>query len=175
MDIWQKILTKDEINTRFNHAVNAILANKLVASKASLAESLGVKPAKFSEILNGRMKAGVDMISIMCDLYNISPDWLLMSRGNNLFRDSELPDYKVDDEKWDRSPCHSSESNNDGKQHETSNHSESPLVDMIREKDALITQQAETIGSLKERIRQLEREKGKDVSDVLTSGVANVG
>jgi len=36
-------------------------------------------------------------------------------------------------------------------------------------------QQAEEIGRLKERIAQLEREKGKDVSDARTSGVANVG
>lgn len=40
---------------------------------------------------------------------------------------------------------------------------------------AKITEQAETIGALKEQIKQLQREKGKDVSDVLTSGVANVG
>ena len=38
---------------------------------------------------------------------------------------------------------------------------------------AKITEQAETIGALKEQIKQLQREKGKDVSDVLTSGVAN--
>lgn len=40
---------------------------------------------------------------------------------------------------------------------------------------AKITEQAETIGALKEQIKQLQREKGKDVSDVRTSGVANVG
>lgn len=45
----------------------------------------------------------------------------------------------------------------------------------IQMKDAKIIQQAEEIGALKERIKQLEREKGKDVSDVRTSGVANVG
>lgn len=38
---------------------------------------------------------------------------------------------------------------------------------------AKITEQAETIGALKEQIKQLQREKGKDVSDVQTSGVAN--
>ncbi len=38
---------------------------------------------------------------------------------------------------------------------------------------AKITEQAETIGALKEQIKQLQREKGKDVSDVRTSGVAN--
>mgnify|MGYP001118653625 CR=1 FL=1 len=38
-----------------------------------------------------------------------------------------------------------------------------------------IVQQAEEIGRLRERISHLEREKGKDVSDVQTSGIANVG
>lgn len=100
MEIWERILSKDEINTRFHWAVNAILSNNLMPNKTALAESLGVKPSKFSEILNGRMKVGIDMVAIMCDFYNISPDWILMSRGNNIFRVSELPDYCVDDEKW---------------------------------------------------------------------------
>lgn len=45
---------------------------------------------------------------------------------------------------------------------------ESQLIDKL-------LQQAEEIGRLKERIAQLEREKGKDVSDAQISGVANVG
>ena len=58
----------------------------------------------------------------------------------------------------------------------------SPLTDFfkmyepyIQRKDAKIIQQAEEIGALKETIRQLQREKGKDVSDAQTSGIANVG
>lgn len=38
-----------------------------------------------------------------------------------------------------------------------------------------IVDQAEEIGRLRERISQLEREKGKDASDVPNSGIANVG
>jgi len=45
----------------------------------------------------------------------------------------------------------------------------------IQKKDAQIVQQAEEIGRLKERVSQLERGKGKNASDVPTSGVANVG
>ena len=40
---------------------------------------------------------------------------------------------------------------------------------------AKLLEQAEEIGRLKERIAQLEREKGKDVSAAQTSGAANVG
>ncbi len=38
-----------------------------------------------------------------------------------------------------------------------------------------ITEQAEEIGFLKARIQELEREKGKSVSDAPTSDIANVG
>ena len=88
MQIFQKILTKDEINYRFIESVTAVIEREKI-SKASLAESLNVKPAKFSEILNGRMKAGSDMIAILCDFYGVSPDYILMSRGG-IFRESKL-------------------------------------------------------------------------------------
>lgn len=99
MELFQRILTKDEINHRFILATTAILAKQLIPNKTALAESLNIKPAKFSEILNGRMKAGTDMIATMCDLYNVSPDWLLMSRGDNIFRASSIkPKIWIDDE-----------------------------------------------------------------------------
>ena len=88
MQLFQKILTKDEINYRFIEAVNAVIQRESI-SKTSLAESLNVKPSKFSEILNGRMKAGADMIAILCDYYGISPDYVLMSRGG-IFRGKKL-------------------------------------------------------------------------------------
>ena len=64
MELFERILTKGEINNRFILAVNAVIGKHLIPSKTALAESLNVKPAKFSEILNGRMKAGVDMIAV---------------------------------------------------------------------------------------------------------------
>lgn len=98
MDLFERILTKEEINKRFTTAVTAIMVNKLISSKAGLAESLGVKPAKFSEILNGRMNVGIDMIARMCDFYEVSPDWLLLSRGNNVFRRTAKQTIWIDDE-----------------------------------------------------------------------------
>ena len=38
-----------------------------------------------------------------------------------------------------------------------------------------IAEQAEEIGKLKERINQLQREKGKNASDAQTSDIANAG
>lgn len=102
MEVYKQILTKNEINVRFIMAINAILDKKMVNSKVDLAESLNVKPSKFSEILNGRMNVGVDMIATLCDLYRISPDWILMSRGNNMFRETyKMPKIWVDDEPSD--------------------------------------------------------------------------
>ena len=90
MQLFQKILTKDEINYRFIEAANAVIGREKI-SKTALAESLNVKPAKFSEILNSRMKAGVDMIAILCDYYGVSPDYILMSRGGIFQKSKKSP------------------------------------------------------------------------------------
>lgn len=95
MQIFQKILTKDEINYRFIESVNAVIGRERI-SKTSLAESLNVKPAKFSEILNGRMKAGADMIAILCDYYGVSPDYILMSRGG-IFRGNKMEPITINE------------------------------------------------------------------------------
>lgn len=174
MEIWERILSKDEINSRFIRATYAVISKGLIPNKTALAESLGVKPAKFSEILNNRMKVGVDMIAIMCDFYKVSPDWILMSRGDNIFRESPLPKIWVDDE--DLRAVHPDTTDNK----ETSNQSDKnldtyPFLELIREKDSIIREQAEEIGQLRERIAQLQREKGKNASDAQTSDIANVG
>ena len=171
MEVFQKILSKEEVNSRFIRATIAILAKGLIPNKAALAESLGVKPAKFSEILNGRMKVGVDMIAIMCDYYKVSPDWLLMSRGDNIFRETPMPKIWVDDE--DLKSVYPNDTEKSTKKN--SPQDASPLLELIREKDILIREQAEEIGQLRERIAQLQREKGKNASDAQTSDIANVG
>lgn len=172
MEIFQRILTKDEIHTRFIWAVNAVLHNNLVSNKSSLAESLGVKPAKFSEILNGRMKVGVDMIAIMCDYYNISPDWILMSRGNNVFRRTALPKIWVDD-------CDLNTEYSKLEEAVTSDKDVTgavqPFIDMIHDKDNIIREQAEEIGRLKARIEELERAKGDNAGYAPSSDIADAG
>lgn len=69
------------INERVIEAIKHILSSKIESSKAELAEKLGVKPAKFSEILNKRMKAGMDIIQKLCIDYEISADWLITGEG----------------------------------------------------------------------------------------------
>lgn len=98
MELYERILTKEEINKRFHTAVNAILMNNLISSKAGLAESLGMTPSKLSEILNGRMNASAETLARMCDFYEISPEWLFLSRGNKVFRTTAKPKIWIDDE-----------------------------------------------------------------------------
>lgn len=170
MELHEKIISKNEINARAVEAFLAIIANGLVATKTDLAECLGVTPQKFSEILNYRMKAGVDMIAKICDFYYVNPDWLLMGRGKKIFRDTEREPYFIeDDNNLDRFWHSTQDNDKDNVSVETSQSANDPQL------IAKLLEQAEEIGRLKERIAQLEREKGKDVSDAQTSGVANAG
>lgn len=75
-------MTKEDINNRVIQAIEHLLSNNLVANKTELADAFNIKPTKFSEILNKRMNAGTDIISILCDRYNVSPSWLLNGRGD---------------------------------------------------------------------------------------------
>lgn len=169
MDLYERILTKEEINKRFIMAVTAIMMNKLISSKTGLAESLGVKPAKFSEILNGRMNVGIDMIARMCDFYGVSTDWLLLSRGNNVFRRMDKQAIWIDDENLNMECAEDEITDNKIVIDATSNATPiSPTEESIIYKmyqDQLKAAQGEKeenkalieeIGGLKERIRTLE-------------------
>lgn len=171
MDIYERILTKEEINKRFITAVTAIMTNKLVSSKAGLAESLGVKPAKFSEILNGRMNVGIDMIAKMCDFYEVSPDWLLLSRGNNVFRQITKPTIWVDDENLNMEYMEGKMPDNKNPENTmvgdipnvvpTSASSDAVtlrLMDMVSEKDRVIKEKETKIDHLQSELRQQSAE-----------------
>ena len=76
-------MDKALINKRVLTALNYIIESHNV-TKSALAEVLDIKPAKFSEILNERMNAGVDIMATICVTYNISADWLLTGEGSML-------------------------------------------------------------------------------------------
>ena len=156
-------MDKSEINKRFIHAIELLLQDKAL-TKSKIAESLGVKPAKFSEILNNRMNAGVDLIALLCEKYCYSAAWIINGQGPILqpgeikgrskpsIAVPKLPDFPL-----------------------TSDGVCEMFIEILRDKDMRFREQAEEIGRLKERIAQLEREKGKNASDAQTSDVANVG
>ena len=78
-------MEKVSINKRFIEAVSYLLESGSVRSKGELAEKFGIKPSKFSEILNDRMNAGTDLIAQICTIFpDISSDWLLTGEGSML-------------------------------------------------------------------------------------------
>lgn len=183
MELYERIISKDEINGRAVNALLAIIANGLVATKTDLAECLGAKPAKFSEILNYRMKVGIDMIAKVCDWYNVDPYWVLMGRGNHIFRDPdyEPEPYSIDDDDLDRH-FHTSKEEIKVKRlakvpvNEPAKEDLEPDITGMAEIFYNKTlEQAEIIGKLKARISELEQRLEKTAGDVSTGSIASAG
>lgn len=76
-------MDKTEINKRFIAAIESLLQDKGL-TKTKIAQSLGIKPAKFSEILNNRMNVGIDTIAELCEQYSYSASWILNGQGGML-------------------------------------------------------------------------------------------
>ena len=76
-------MEKEPINTRFLEVVAYLLDNGSVKNKSDMADLLGIKPSKFSEILNQRMNVGTDLIGTICSKFStISSEWLLTGKGD---------------------------------------------------------------------------------------------
>ena len=75
-------MTKEDINNRALQAIEWLLQNTDKLTKSALAESFSVKPAKFTEILKGRMFVGADMLAALCKTYGFSSEWLLTGTGD---------------------------------------------------------------------------------------------
>lgn len=140
-------MEKSEINKRFIHAIELLYKDKGL-TKSKIAETLGIKPTKFSEILNNRMNVGADLIALLCEKYSYSAAWVLNGKGPILqpgelkgrskpaIAVSKLPDFPLTSE----GVCEM-------------------FIQILRDKDLRFKEQAEEIGRLKERIAQLERVK----------------
>lgn len=85
-------MEKSEINDRIIDAINHVLNSNGNVSKSELARQFGIKPSKFSEILNKRMMAGTDIMSSLVKIYHISPNWLLTGSGS-LIEESVRPNH----------------------------------------------------------------------------------
>lgn len=120
-------MEKDLINTRILDALAYILDTNKELTKTELAQSFGIKPAKFTEILKGRMYAGTEIMAKLNAIYGISALWLLSGNGGMLAQDHA-----------EKKSCGD------------------PIIDrllaMIDEKDAVIREQAEELGQLRERL-----------------------
>lgn len=109
--------------------------------------------------------------------------WLLSGEGNPIveerYLESDLPVIKG--EMTSEEAAQKLKEIRDKKQKSitTANNNQDPIINKILEsmdkKDVIIKEQAEEIGQLRERIAQLQREKGKNALDAQTSDIANVG
>lgn len=187
MDSYDKInevYSKAAINSRAIEALYAILNNELVPTKTDLAAALGSKPAKFSEILNGRMKMGVDMIAVICDEFDVDPYWLLMGRGHKIFRipEKQEPFFTGDlrSDELDRAYPHKPQDQIEAEaiatvldyEKRTNPSQYDSMAEMFYNKTL---EQAELIGQLRHQITELERQLGKNADSVDIGNTANVG
>ena len=84
-------MRKYEVNQRAIEAIYRIIDKEKI-NQTIIAERLGCKPSKLTEVLKGRMAVQLDMLSILCEKYDISGDWLLVGiepifrsqRGNEI-------------------------------------------------------------------------------------------
>lgn len=82
---------KEEVNSRFTEACYRILKAKKVENKARLAEGLGISSNKLSEILSGRMKAGMSEIQKLCNTFNIPFEYIFNGRDKKNSEDFDHP------------------------------------------------------------------------------------
>lgn len=88
-------MSKKEINERTLQAIKQIVRDIPTLNKGKLAEECGIGASKFSEILNGRMSAGTDIMAVLVVNYHIDPNWLLTGKGE-MFKDVQNVSAKED-------------------------------------------------------------------------------
>lgn len=132
-------------------------------TRNSFAVKLGYERAQtVYDIINMKSAPSYDFfrrfsISEYSDIIDLK--WLLSGKG------SMLCNNKTTEEVKNSTPVDIPVSNTD----------DSVIYKIYKEKDLEVKDLMETVGSLKEQIRQLKREKGSSVSDVPDSTHANVG
>ena len=129
---------------------------KLGISKRDFYAKIGVSRGTLES------KTGIteDVITKFYTAYpNINIEWLMTGNGDMYLETNNFATMQEKEQKID-------ENNVSAELSQSAN--DQQLI-------AKLLEQAEEIGRLKERIAQLEREKGKDVSAAQTSGTANVG
>ena len=129
-------------------------------------ESIGVSNGYVNSISKS---IGIDRLNILIEKYsNINIEWVLTGRGDM---------YKSKGSTY-ISSCDNSTINplkDTNKAPNEQVYRDNNSADIISKLVATIQEQAEEIGQLRERIAQLQREKGKNASGAQTSDIANVG
>ena len=138
----------------------------------ALERIIGASKGVLSRAINNGTDIQSKWIQIIVENYpQYSADWLLTGRGEMLKTKciSHNPNTQEQTKSGD---------NNNKKQ--IADQDISPLIldrllNAISEKDAIIREQAEELGRLREQIEQLKKGRGHSASDANTSEIANVG
>ncbi len=136
-------------NIRFIEVIESLKQMGAVSDYVQIATVLETNKAGISDIKSGRKKLSLEILRRMKLSYpSVNIEWVIMGEGE-MFHSQPQPTQTTG--------------------------FEDKLLNVIQEKDSVIREQAEEIGQLRERIAQLQREKGKNASDAQTSDIANVG
>lgn len=151
-------MLKDE-NLRFIELVEELKINGKIADYVQLASSLGTNKAGISDIKSGRKKISIELIRRMKSSYpEVNIEWVIMGVGDKF--------------------CTQSTHHIDTQLH-TQNVDISELfkqfAPILEQKDSKLMKQAEEIGELKTRIKDLEQRLGKTAGDANIEDTANVG
>ena len=136
-------------NIRFIEVIESLKQMGAVSDYVQIATVLETNKAGISDIKSGRKKLSLEILRRMKLSYpNVNIEWVIMGEGEMFHTQLQTTQTTGFEDK---------------------------LLNVIQEKDSVIREQAEEIGQLRERIAQLQREKGKNASDAQTSDIANVG
>lgn len=129
-------------------------------------ESIGVSNGYVNSISKS---IGIDRLNILIEKYsNLNIEWVLTGKGEMYKTKCTKPIHPRDNSTIE--PIKDTNKVPNEQAYKDIN-----SVDIINKLIATIQEQAEEIGQLRERIAQLQREKGKNASDAQTSGIANAG
>lgn len=151
-------MLKDE-NLRFIKLVEELKINGKIADYVQLASSLGTNKAGISDIKSGRKKISIELIRRMKISYpEVNIEWVIMGVGDKFCTQSSQIDIQ-------KSPTQNVDISELFKQ----------FAPILEQKDNKLLKQAEEIGELKARIKELEQRLGKTAGDANIGGTANAG
>lgn len=120
---------KIDENIRFMHLVEDLKSNGKLADYVQLANMLSTNKASISDIKSGRKKISIELLRRMKISYpEVNINWIIMGDGD-MYCSNE-----IQEEQTTQNPTTPTDY----------------LIDMIKEKDRIIREQAEEIGRLKE-------------------------
>lgn len=124
-------------NIRFIALIDTLKAQGQVSDYVRLAATLGTNKAGISDIKAGRKKISIDLLRRLKLSYpTANIEWVIMGVGEMLPPDPEHPEKQPSS-----APTY--------------------LLDMIKEKDQIIRQQAEELGELREKLKNAQAEKNE--------------